>query len=114
LAESALPVMSRHHAVKLVLGSNEVDVAGGSVTINMTGCTPGQFVYTALASPLILASGTTYHLASQETDGGDQWYDYDPVINDPGVSMNGLVFSWGTSWITVGVSGVSYVPPNLK
>jgi hypothetical protein len=36
----------------------------------MTGCTPGQFVYSSI-SPVTLPAAASYYLVSQETQGGD-------------------------------------------
>lgn len=102
------------HAVKLVQASNGIDIPGGSATVNMAGCTPGQFVYAALGSPIVLAAGTSYYLVSQETSGGDQWYDLTSVTARPGITLNNGVYSSGLSWITIGGLNMSYVPPNLK
>lgn len=102
------------HAVKLVQASNGIDVPGGSATVNMASCTPGQFVYAALGSPIVLAAGTSYYLVSQETSGGDQWYDLTSVTARPSITFNSGVYSSGLSWITIGGLNMSYVAPNLK
>jgi hypothetical protein len=69
------------HTVKFVTASNGTDVAGGSVSINMSTGTPSNgFKYVALAAPITLAANTAYYLVSQETSGGDQWYDSNTVL----------------------------------
>src|SRR5262249_30182216 len=63
------------HALKLVNAVTGLDVPNGLVSINMTGCTPGQFKYGSLTS-LTLQANTAYYLVSPEISGADQWYDY--------------------------------------
>ena len=49
----------------------------------MKGCTPGNYVNGSLglSSPNPnLVVGHQYYLVSQETFGGDQWYDISPAI----------------------------------
>jgi len=62
------------HAVKLVDATTGTTVA--SATVDTLGSPAGQFKYATLASPVTLAANTRYYLLSQETAGGDQWYDY--------------------------------------
>ena len=104
---------SQTHAVKLVLASTAVDVPGGTASVNMTGCTGGQFVYTSLASPITLPAGSSYYLASQETVGGDQWYDFGTVSTTGDGSVTSSIYFDGASWIPVNGPNSSYVPPNF-
>ena len=46
------------HTVKFVNASTGTDVAGGSVSVNLSGCTAGQFVYASLAGRDHFAGGT--------------------------------------------------------
>jgi hypothetical protein len=69
------------HTVKFVTASNGTDVPGGSLSMNMSGCTAGQFVYGTLTSPITLQANTAYFLATQEVSGGDLWYDYGTVTS---------------------------------
>ena len=62
------------HVVKL--STDLGDVAGGSVTINTSGATAGQFKYVNLAAPVTLSANTSYYIISHEVSGGDQWYHY--------------------------------------
>ncbi len=108
------PGNSKTHAVKLVSAATRLDVAGGSATVNMAGCTPGQFVYTALGGAINLTAGTSYYLVSQEVAGGDQWYDIAGVSTTADAAVNNSVYSNGLSWITISSANTSYVPPNLQ
>jgi hypothetical protein len=46
-----------------------------SVTVDTSDATPATYVYGSLATPCSLTAGTTYLIMSQETSGGDQFYD---------------------------------------
>jgi hypothetical protein len=102
------------HTVKFVDAASGADVAGGSAAIGMTGCTAGQFVYTALANSISLAAGKTYYLVSQELSGGDQWYDFGSISVRSAASVNSAVYGFGGSWYAIGSANMSYVPPNFK
>ena len=57
----------------------------------------------------------TYYLVSQETSGGDQWYDYGTVTTSAIGTVTSAVYSSdGASWLTLGGANTSYVPPNVK
>jgi len=101
------------HLVKLVLASNGTDVPGGSVPLPLAGGTPGQFQYAALNTTIILAANTTYYLVSQETAGGDTWYDSAPVASTSVASVNGTVLGNG-SWTPGGTARQAHVPVNFK
>ncbi len=103
------------HVVKFVNAATGMDVAGGSASLNMATCIPGQFLYGALASPLTLAAGGSYYLVSQELLGGDQWYDYSTLTSTSVAAVNSSVYSFdGASWIPVDGPNTSYVPPDFQ
>jgi hypothetical protein len=103
------------HTVKLVSASTGNDIAGGSVGVSMAGCTAGQFSYTALASPIVLTANSSYYLVSDESYGGDQWYDFGTVsTTTSGVVNNAVYSSDSVNWNLIGGANQSYVPPNLK
>jgi hypothetical protein len=79
LGRMVAPGNSGAHTLKIVAASTGVDVTGASVTVNTAGTAVGPFVYSALPNPITLTPNTTYYFLSQETWGGDQWYDYDTV-----------------------------------
>ena len=103
------------HVVKLVNAASGTDVGGGSATVNLAGCTPGQFVYTALAPSVSLAAGSAYYVASQESSGGDSWYDWGGVSATNVASVSNAIYSWDSvSWLAPPiVANTSYVPPNF-
>jgi List-Bact-rpt repeat protein len=106
---------SGSHTVKFVSAGTGTDVPGASVLLNLSGCTPGQFLYGALASPVTLQANTAYFLASQEASGGDQWYDYGTVSSTIAATVNSSIYSVaGTSWIPAGQASTSYVPVDFQ
>jgi hypothetical protein len=102
------------HTVKFVNSSTGQDVAGGSASLNMSGCVAGQFLFSGLASPITLQAGVSYYLATQEIAGGDLWYDLGDIATASVASVNQAVYGVGTSWFPIGSPGTSYVPPNFK
>jgi hypothetical protein len=101
------------HIVKLIQ-NNGMDVPGGSVSLNLASQTPGQYVYAALTSPVTLAANAVYYLVTQETAGGDQWYDYSVVTADPAATLNAPAFEQGNgAYTTLGVASAAYGPSNF-
>jgi hypothetical protein len=102
--------------VKIVNESTGADIAGGSVSINMSSGTAGQYVYGTLASPVTLAANTSYYVISQEVSGGDQWYNDTDTQVFPGAfgTIPGAVYGFGPGqWWFNGVANRSYVPIDL-
>ncbi|MBV8730641.1 MAG: hypothetical protein JO336_12625, partial [Acidobacteriia bacterium] len=116
LGRMALSGNAGIHTLKLVNGSTGLDVTGGSVTVNLSGGSPGGFIYTPLAAPVSLAPNTTYYVLSQETMGGDQWYDYDTVLQSGfAAAINGGVYSGdGVAYLSSPTPGRAYVPVDFK
>jgi RHS repeat-associated protein len=107
---------SQTHGVKLAYASTGADVTGGSVSINTSGKTPGQFAYASLTSPITLAANTSHYLVSQEFSGGDQWLDYDSQLTPSGIAtIDSGAFNWGTAPYSVwGSSNNGYGPVNFR
>jgi len=103
------------HVVKLVRASDGTDVPGGSVTVSLaSNGTAGQFVYTPLANPVTLDANASYYLITQETNGGDLFYDAGPVTAASVVTVNsGVVFWPGVGFIPIGRANFSFGPVNL-
>jgi hypothetical protein len=100
------------HTVKIVTASNSQNVTGGSVSISMSGGTVSSFVYANLPSTVTLNANTTYYILSQETSGGDQWYDINTTVATTAVASEiGAVWSPdGTTYNPIGTAGQAYVP----
>lgn len=104
---------SQNHTVEIVnAGTGSVS---GSVTVNMAGCASGQFSYATLPSQITLSANTAYYLASQESSGGDQWYNLASLTTISFAAINSAVYSYdGANWLAVGGANTSYVPPNFQ
>jgi uncharacterized protein DUF4082 len=103
------------HVVKVVDAATGTDLA--SVTVNIAGATAGSFRYVSLSSPVSLRANTTYYLVTQETAGGDAWYDYDTrLVTTTAAADTGVVYSLAstpTSWVPGGSPGNGYGPANF-
>jgi len=105
---------SANHVVKLVNAAG-ADIPGGSATVVTSGATQASFVYASLASPVVLNANTTYYLVSQETSGGDTWYDWDTILQtSSAAALSNAVWANTNSYSTVGGGGHSYVPLDFK
>lgn len=113
LGRAVAPNNSQSHTVKIVDASTGNDVAGGSALVNPSGGGVGTFAYASLASPVTLNANASYYIVSQETIGGDQWYDLDSTLQTTtAATVNGPVY--GTPYAASGPVGHSYVPVDLK
>jgi Pectate lyase superfamily protein len=110
LGRMAVAGNSATHTLKLVNAQTGADVPGAAVVVNMTGAPAGQFLYGSLSSAITLAANTSYYLVSQETTGGDQWFDYCPISIGTGFSVPGSVYWTKTGYVPVPVPNTSYVP----
>jgi hypothetical protein len=52
----------------------------GSVTVNTSGAPAGQYIYATFSSPVSIVSGDVYAIVSEESGGGDQFYDDDTTV----------------------------------
>ena len=65
--------------------------------------------------PITLAANTAYYVVSQETSGGDQWYDFNTVLTTTNVAtVNNAIQRPNNSWIAAGGANNSYVPVDFK
>ena len=79
----------------------------------MAGCTAGQFVYSAIGS-ITLPARASYYLVSQETQGGDRWYDQGAISTANVATVNSSVYFYNGSWYPIGGGNTSYAPPNFQ
>ena len=103
------------HSVQIFSSSNGIVIQNAWAVVNLFGCTPGQFVYTALSSSVALEANTSYYVASQEYQGGDQWFDSGQVTSTNAGAVNNAIYSTdGTHWtVPPNTANASYVPPNF-
>jgi hypothetical protein len=104
---------SATHAVKFANASTGQDIPGGSAVVNMAGCTPGQFVYAALTTPIVLQPGASYDLGSMEVGGGDTWYNTAGVTTTADASITNSAYYNGY-WISMNTANTAYVPVNFQ
>ncbi|HLG98216.1 MAG TPA: hypothetical protein VKX49_18005 [Bryobacteraceae bacterium] len=103
------------HTVKFVDASNGTDLPGGSAAVNTVGGAAGAFAYANLANPVVLNAGALYYLVSQESAGGDQWYDHDTTLQTKTIaSVTNAVYTSGSSYVLTGNPGQSYVPVDFQ
>jgi hypothetical protein len=83
--------------------------------VNTYGAVAGEFLYAALTSPVTLSANTSYYLVSQETSGGDQWYNFDTVVSHTTVaSVPNAVYTFGSAYVTTGTNNNCFIPVNFK
>ena len=108
---------SAAHTVKVVDAATGADVAGATVSVPTAGAAAGSFAYARLAAPVTLRAGGSYYLVSQESAGGDTWYDYDNhVVTTAAGTDTGAVYATAaspTGWTAGGSTGMAYVPPSF-
>ncbi len=105
---------SATHTVELVAASTGAVVPGSATSVNMSGCIPGTFVYVALSVPITLLPNTAYYLVSQESAGGDRWYDYGTIVTTNAATISSSEYMLGSSWFAAGTVSTSYVPLNFQ
>lgn len=74
LGRWVVPGNTGTHMVKLVNAATGADLA--SVSVATAGAPAGQFNYASLPAVVTLMPNTSYYLLSQETAGGDPWFDF--------------------------------------
>lgn len=113
LGRSFLAGNSGTHMIRVVRASDGLDVPGGSASVAMAGGTAGQFQYASLASPITLAANTAYYLVSQETAGGDFWYEHGALSSTSAATVNSSLYFYNGSWIPVDGPNTAYGSPNF-
>ncbi len=104
------------HIVKIADGATGIDVPGGTATIDLAaGGVNNEFVYGILPAPITLTPNTEFLVLSQETLGGDQFFDLDTtVLTSPIASVVSAVFGDGvTPFVRGGGAGHSYGPVDV-
>lgn len=87
----------------------------GSVSVNASGATAGQYLYGTLSSPVTLSAGATYYITSSETSGSDSFYDSDTTITPTSAgSVPNAVFNEGAGCQPFSSANNSYGPVNFQ
>lgn len=108
---------SQTHTVRI---RNSSGTSVASVSVDLSGGSAGAFNYADLLTPYVLTPGQTYYILSDETNGGDQWYNdtgggvsvtySDEFKSLLGLSRNSAYYD-GT--VNTG-TGLTYGPTNFK
>jgi len=108
------PGDSGTHTVKIVNASTGLDVPGASAAAATAGGTAGTYVYGAVNS-VVLNANTAYYIVTQETAGGDLWYDMNTIVQTTTVGNPvSAVYYYGSSYYPIAYSGTSYGPVNFQ
>jgi hypothetical protein len=95
-------------------------------TVTTAGATPGTYAYANLTTPYPMSAGTTYFILSQETSGGDQFYDVNSLVqtsvtfSGESSSTSDAIYATGTLPNSItpggpwGSSGDAYGPVNIQ
>jgi hypothetical protein len=84
----------------------------GSVIVNTSGASAGQFLYGTLSPNVPLSAGAVYYVQSSETSGGDQWYNDDTAITTTAAATDGGGAFSGCSMHTGAPN--AYIPVDFK
>lgn len=104
------------HTVGIYTTSAGIGAPLGSVSINTSGATPGDYAWATLASPVTLVGGGIqyYFFFTTETFGGDQWYNDDTTVTPLSVPTM-VQSSYYNSGFNVGTVGNrAFGPTNFK
>ncbi|OCT15254.1 hypothetical protein A8709_14240 [Paenibacillus pectinilyticus] len=105
---------SGNHLISLYKDSDKSLVASCSVNASTGAIDSLGFQYCALTGALVLSPSTAYDLVSNETSGGDQWYDDDTSITIGIGTANQSAYLSGSTWGTHNSGAKSYGPVNAK
>jgi len=103
------------HTVRITDSSGNT-LTNGSASVNTSGATAAAYQYTALSTPVVLSASTTYAIFSDETNDGDQFYEFGITLTTTAAITAGQsAYSSGEGDIgLIGSSGTSYIPVNFK
>jgi hypothetical protein len=108
------PGNTQIHTLKIVNGGTGADVAGSSVNVSMAAGAAGSFVYGTLPMPITLTANYSYYIVSQETSGGDQWYDLNTTVLGASLATVNYPVYGGPAFVGGGVANHSYVPVDFR
>ena len=98
------------HLVKLVNATTGANLA--SVTVATLGAPTGQFKYAPLATAVHLAAHASYYVLSQETAGGDPWYDFNTAAAGTASGYQSWLLVNGLPMDASGSGGATATPAN--
>jgi hypothetical protein len=83
-----------------------------SVSVNTATGTVGTFIYVVLDPIILLSSGLTYVIATQE--GGDDYYDRQTITTTSDVGPPTACYFGGGLWNDLSIGGDAYGPPGFS
>jgi hypothetical protein len=86
VGRAVAPGNSQFHVVRIIDGATGADIPGSAVAINTAGGTVGQFIYGPVAGTVTLQPGAVYFIVSEETTGGDQFFNHDTTVETRNVA----------------------------
>ena len=106
--------LSQTHQMRLVDAATGTDI--GTTSVNQGSEALGRFKYGSLAQGVPLSPGGLYYVLSQETSGGDMYYDQDTtVVVRSEASVPNAVYSTAPGlFVPVASAGHSYGPVNIQ
>lgn len=107
---------SAPHTVRIVDAVTNQTVPGASTSVATAGA-PVGFAYAPLATPVTLEANHSYYLLSQETSGGDQWYEGNTTLSyvTSIATVNQSVYSSnGTTFTLANAANNSYIPVSFR
>ena len=100
------------HRIQIVDADTGSRVSDGLAVVSLSGKSDG-FVSAKLDPVVTLVAGKRYYIVSEETDGGDQFFDNDTAVIAAAVAtlVSPVYFDAVTArWTVLGASGHSYGP----
>ncbi len=115
LGRAFAPGNVQTHTVQIIDAASGAGVPGAFVSVSMAGGTDGVFRYAPLASAVTLNANSRYYLVSQETAGGDQFYNHDTTVTTTGVaSVPASVRGDGVTFVEDSAGAVAYGPVDFQ
>ena len=101
------------HVIGLYPGA--CGAALGTVTVNMSGATAGDYLWGVLGTPIALSASTTYGVAATFSDLSDNWSENNCSVT-PSADINSVMQGTDpvSGWGNVGGSNITYGLPNFK
>jgi len=115
LGRAFAPGNVQTHTVQIIDAVSGAGVSGAFVSVAMAGGTDGVFKYAPLANAVSLNPNSRYYLVSQETAGGDQFYNHDTTVTTTGVaSVPASVRGDGVTFMEDSVGAAAYGPLDFQ
>lgn len=115
LGRAFAPGNVQTHTVQIIDAASGAGVPGAFVSVAMAGGTDGVFKYAPLGNAVTLNPNSRYYLVSQETAGGDQFYNHDTTVTTTGVaSVPASVRGDGVTFVEDAAGAVAYGPLDFQ